>query len=872
MRGKEERLHKGEVERIKQEAVAAHEGLQAQIRERQRTQQRLAAQYAVSCVLVEAHRPSEALPNILQAVGSTLGWDVGAVWITDKSANALRCAAFWHAPEVEAGEFGIICQQRTFAPGVGLPGRVWNSGQAAWIADVTQDSNFPRGPYAARAGLHGAFGFPISLGAETQGVLEFFSHEIRQPDNELLQMFATVGSQIGQFIERRRGRESLEHERYLLHTLMDNLPDHIYFKDRQSRFLRNNRAHLRRFGLEEASQAIGKTDLDFFSEEHAREALQDEQQVILTGQPFTKEEKETWPDGSITWALSTKLPLRDENGQIVGTFGISRDITDAKRAEAALRQAKEAAEEASRTKSHFLASMSHELRTPLNSVIGFANILLKNKAGNLRPTELNFLERIAANGTHLLGLINQILDLSKIEARKVELQLGPVALDTLVRQTIAQQEGLVRDRPVKLLADLPPVVAPLLADADKLKQVLINLIGNALKFTERGSVTLRVVTDPANHEPLRIEVRDTGIGIPSEKLGVIFEAFQQAEAGTARKYGGTGLGLTISQALCELMGFRIDVSSEVGQGSTFSIVFKTATSAAPVLLLPKPAAGLAARTASSAAAPKTVDLKDKLVLVIDDELDSRTLLTHLLEESGCQVIAASSGEQGLRMAREFRPQIITVDLLMPRMNGWKVIQTIKADPQLRRIPAVVVSVVAAENGGRILGAVDVLQKPVARDDLLAVLQRNLSAPRPKILLVDDDADTRRVLSAYLEDEAGEIREASNGLEALELLQTEPPDLVLLDLVMPVMDGMTFLGRLRAIPRFEHLPVVIITAKELTASETEHLRQQAQEVLKKADMFEDALKGLLWELLRRAESPPAADPVEAASPKDQESAL
>src|SRR5882757_1484910 len=254
---------------------------------------------------------------------------------------------------------------------------------------------------------------------------------------------------------------------------------------------------------------------------------------MRNGQSITKEEKETWPDGSVSWALSTKMPLHDEAGNVVGTFGISHDITDRKRAEEVMRVARDEAEEASRTKSQFLANMSHELRTPLNSVIGFAGILLKNKAGNLRPPDLNFLDRIQANGKNLLVLINEVLDLSKIEARKVELQMAPVALDVLVRETIAQQEGLVRDRPVKLVAKIPHSITPIQADADKLRQVIINLIGNALKFTERGSVTVQVVADPVNHRPLRIEVADTGIGIPTEKLGVIFQAFQQADATTA---------------------------------------------------------------------------------------------------------------------------------------------------------------------------------------------------------------------------------------------------------------------------------------------------------------------------------------------------
>jgi len=642
--------------------------------------------------------------------------------------------------------------------------------------------------------------------------------------------------------DRKRAEADLEHERFLLRTLMDNLPDRIYFKDEQSRFLRNSRAHLERFGLTHASQAIGKSDFDFFTEEHAREAFEDEQRLMRTGETVSKEEKETWPDGSTTWALSTKMPLRDEGGKVIGTFGISRDITDRKRAEVAMREAKEAAEEANRAKSHFLASMSHELRTPLNSVIGFANILLKNKSGNLAASELNFLDRILANGKHLLALINQILDLSKIEARKVELRLQPLMLDELVQATVAQQESLVRDKSVRLRVDLPEQIAPVLADGEKLKQVIINLIGNALKFTEKGSVTVRVVADSETHQPVRVDVVDTGIGIPQEKLKMVFQAFQQAEVGTARKYGGTGLGLTISQALCQLMGYRIEVESKVGGGSIFSILMGARRETAgtmPPAQLPKIPEG----TVTAA------ELKGYLVLVIDDELDSRTLLSHMIEEFGCQVITANSGEQGLHMAREFRPSLITVDLMMPQLDGWQVIRALKADPQLRDIPVVVVSVVAGENRGGIIGAVDVLQKPVVREELFAAMRRCVAFEKPRILIVDDEVDSRRMLREHLGDEACECREADNGSEALAIMDTFVPDLILLDLIMPEMDGMTFLSRVRAEARYRWIPVVVVTAKDLTVAEAERLRHTAQDVVKKGDLFQADLRSIFRRLLQ-----------------------
>ena len=388
--------------------------------------------------------------------------------------------------------------------------------------------------------------------------------------------------------------------------------------------------------------------------------------------------------------------------------------------------AKELAEHANRSKSEFLANMSHELRTPLNSVIGFGNILLKNKAGNLSAEDLTFIGRILANGKHLLGLINQLLDLSKIEAGKMELELTSVALDQLVRETLATQESLLRDRPVKLLTDLPEAVAVLQADAGKIKQVLLNLIGNALKFTAEGSITVRLVVEPATRRPQCLEVQDTGIGIPRHRQAAIFEAFQQAESGTSRKYGGTGLGLTISRAFCQLMGFRLEVQSEEGKGSTFRVVL------APEA---KPAAGPTEAPSASPPHPEPpLDQPARLVLVVDDNPDSHILLGNLIEECGCRVITADSGALALTRARESKPDLILLDLMMPTKNGWETLQSLKADPATAAIPVVIASIVAHEYRGTVPGATDVLQKPVSRDALLRVIRTHT---RPKLLVVAD---------------------------------------------------------------------------------------------------------------------------------------
>ena len=335
--------------------------------------------------------------------------------------------------------------------------------------------------------------------------------------------------------------------------------------------------------------------------------------------------------------------LRKANDSLV------EEIGERRRAEEELRKLNEtleqrvtertaAAEAANRAKSEFLANMSHELRTPLNSVIGFANVLLKNRGKNLLPDDLTFLERIQANGKHLLALINQILDLTKIEARKVELEITPVALEPLIREILGQFEAQVRARSVKLVAELPHPLAPLETDGAKLKQVLINLVDNAVKFTAKGSVTVRVMAEAATGRPSRIDVIDTGVGIAKDKLALIFEAFRQADASTARIYGGTGLGLTISRALCQLMKFHILVQSEIGQGATFSIVLAPAPAPVP------PPTG----PAGSEKPPRP---KPPVALVIEDNEADCAVLAHMIEELGCRVITAGGGAEGLRLAR-----------------------------------------------------------------------------------------------------------------------------------------------------------------------------------------------------------------------------
>jgi PAS domain S-box-containing protein len=311
-------------------------------RSRRRTERRLEVQYAASLALAGSPRLDDAVPAFLRAICESLGWSEGALWRVDSQADVLRLSALWHSPSSRPDEFVALSWQATFAPGVGLPGRVWASGQSAWIPDVVEDSNFPRAQAAARAGLHGALGFPVVVGRDVLGVVEVFSGDIQQPDNELLQVLTAIGSQVGQLIKREEAEEAVRQERNLLHALMETVPDSIYFKDDESRFIRINKALANRFGLSDPSEAVGKTDFDFFTEEHARPAWEDEQAIMKADQAVVgKEEMETWDNGRVTWVSTTRMPRRDEDGRIVGTLGISRDITERKQAEEALRQEEE---------------------------------------------------------------------------------------------------------------------------------------------------------------------------------------------------------------------------------------------------------------------------------------------------------------------------------------------------------------------------------------------------------------------------------------------------------------------------------------------------------------------------------------------------
>jgi signal transduction histidine kinase/DNA-binding response OmpR family regulator/putative methionine-R-sulfoxide reductase with GAF domain len=481
-------------------------------------------------------------------------------------------------------------------------------------------------------------------------------------------------------------------------------------------------------------------------------------------------------------------------------------------------------EVASQLKSQFLANMSHELRTPLNAIIGVTEMLHEDAVDLKLDDQLEPLERVLRAAKHLLALINDILDLSKIEAGKMDIHVESFAIAPLIEDVVQTIGTMATKNGNKVVVDVASDLGTMRADQTRIRQALLNLASNANKFTERGTVTVaaRRATE-AGREWVTMAVTDTGIGLTKEQMGKLFQDFVQADASTTRKYGGTGLGLAISRRFCQMMGGDIAVTSEPGRGSTFTIRLP-----AEVGVVQPAAAVREAVTARSGTAASGAPT----VLVVDDDQTVREVIERHLTREGFAVVTASGGQEGLRLARALRPAAITLDVMMADLDGWTVLAAIKGDPELADIPVILLSIVDEKKRGYALGATDYMVKPVDRARLSGVLRNICGAAGRQVLLVDDDDLVRRAMRQALEKDGWQVGEAENGRVALARLIEARPDIIMLDLMMPEMDGFEFLVEMRSRAEWRDIPVLVVTAKDLTADERERLNGDVARVLQK----------------------------------------
>ncbi|MGC1483687.1 MAG: response regulator [Candidatus Acidiferrum sp.] len=630
--------------------------------------------------------------------------------------------------------------------------------------------------------------------------------------------------------ERMRAEETLSEERKVLRALIDNLPDFIYVKDLECRFVVANLSVARQMGANTPEELLGKNDFDFYPRELATRFYEDEQRVIRSGlAEINREEAGLDSSGKKIQVLTTQVPLRDKNGRITGLAGIGRDITYLKKAQEEMQSAREAAEAASRAKSEFLANMSHEIRTPLNGVMGMTDLALETE---LTPEQREYLETVKMSGDSLLTVINDILDFSKIEAGKIDLEAIDFNLRDSLESTLKTVALRADEKGLELLCEVAPEVPEVVrGDSSRLRQIIVNLVGNAIKFTDKGEIAVKVEVEAKEGPDIvcRFTVADTGIGISEDKRKLVFEPFSQADSSTTRKYGGTGLGLTISTRLVQMMGGKIWVESELGHGSQFHFTVRLGAADAKEIKL-------------GMIAPPEI-LRGVKVLVVDDNRTNRRILEGMLLRWQMKPTQADGGAAALAQlsaaieAGEPYGLILT-DMHMPGMDGFALVEAIRHRPGLST--STIMMLTSAGHRGDAarceeLGVAAYLLKPIRQSELREAVARVLGAHEHtgairlitryslqdarepdaflRVLLAEDNLVNQRLAVRLLEKRGHQVVVAATGLEALKALEKENFDLVLMDVQMPEMDGLEATVAIREKEKVSglHQPVVALTA-------------------------------------------------------------
>ncbi len=750
------------------------------------------------------------LQSVLQRATTLLGVSGGELAIFDEARQELEVVA--------SRQIGIDSIGTRLALGEGAMGHVAVTKEPIcipvyheWVGQSTK--------YAA-VDVHSVMAAPLLIGHRLVGAFACTHHDRSRrfgPDDiRLLNLFAP---QAAVAIENARLYTAAQRQKQYFEDLVLNSPVAVVTLDTQHNIVSCNPAFEQLYGYPQ-SEVVGRNLDELISTETSRsEAVAITQHVLAEGAVRSIGQRRR-RDGTLVDVEVLGVPVRVD-GELVGLMGLYHDVSE-------LTRAREAAEEANSAKSQFLASMSHELRTPLNAIIGYSE-MVEEEVHELGHAELApDLQKIRSAGKHLLALINDILDLSKIEAGKTELFLEDLDVADLIRDVSTTIRPLVEKNANQLVVRAD-AVGRMHGDLTKIRQMLLNLLSNACKFTDHGTITLQVerASGPDGGDQLHFQVRDSGIGMTPAQMTRLFEAFAQADASTSRRYGGTGLGLAITKRFATLMGGDVSVESDPGKGSTFHVRLPAAGPPVPGADDAVPPAGNGAGAAGT-------------VLVIDDDAVARDLVGRFLRDEGFTVVEAAGGEAGLALARSLRPDAITLDVMMPGMDGWSVLAAIKDDSELADIPVIMLTMLEDRTLGFALGASEYVTKPIDRDHLRKLLRRYRRDGPCDVLVVEDDSATRELLRRLVEGEGWTVDTADNGRLALQALERKTPSLILLDLMMPVMDGCQFATELRKHDAWKGIPVIVLTAKDLTPEDRRLLNGDVQGVLQKGSLSKGEL--------------------------------